>query len=171
MLDTRGRVWGWGENELGQLEHPEPRVTTPVLMTSDHSFMGLRCGPGLTLAWSAQTDLTLPHRAPFVIEICEQSFRLLDQLLTEVWEGLDGRRGRPPTQEQECVATAALNLLRLQLVAMRQQGRDVAELSLGPGTKLLASLKKKVVELASTSGVLDTVQVLMMMMMIMIMMI
>ena len=85
--------------------------------------------------------------------------RLLDQLLTEIWEGLDGRSGRPPSQEQECIATSALNLLRLQLMAMKQHGDDVAGVSLGPGTALLASIKKKVVELASSSGVLDTVQV------------
>ena len=86
--------------------------------------------------------------------------RLLDQLLTEIWEGLDGRSGRPPSQEQECVATTALNLLRLQLMTLRQHGDDVAGVSLGPGTALLASIKKKVVELASSSGVLDAVQVL-----------
>ena len=86
--------------------------------------------------------------------------RLLDQLLTEIWEGLDGRNGRPPSQEQECIATSALNLLRLQLMTMKQHGDDVAGVNLSPGTALLASIKKKVVELASSSGVLDTVQVL-----------
>ena len=91
--------------------------------------------------------------------IINSIFRLLDQLLTEIWEGLDGRSGRPPSQEQECIATSALNLLRLQLMAMKQHRDDVAGVSLGPGTALLASIKKKVVELASSSGVLDTVQV------------
>ena len=91
--------------------------------------------------------------------IINSIFRLLDQLLTEIWEGLDGRSGRPPSQEQECIATSALNLLRLQLMAMKQHRDDVAGVSLGPGTALLASIKKKVVELASSSGVLDTIQV------------
>ena len=91
--------------------------------------------------------------------IINSVIRLLDQLLTEIWEGLDGRSGRPPSQEQECIATSALNLLRLQLMTMKQHRDDVAGVSLGPGTALLASIKKKVVELASSSGVLDTVQV------------
>ena len=83
---------------------------------------------------------------------------MIDQLLTEVWEGLDGRRDWPPSQEQECLATAALNLLRLQLLSVIQHQTGLASLGLGPGSPLLLSLKKKVVELASNPGVLDTVQ-------------
>ena len=75
-----------------------------------------------------------------------------------MWEGLDGRREWPPSQEQECLATAALNLLKLQLVSVIQNKVEVAGLSLQPGSSLLASLKRKVVELASNSGVLQTVQ-------------
>ena len=44
-------------------------------------------------------------------------------------------------------------------MAMKQHRDEVAGVNLGPGTALLASIKKKVVELASSSGVLDTVQV------------
>ncbi len=53
-----------------------------------------------------------------MLDICEETFRLIDQLLTEVWEGLDGRRDWPPKQEQECIAVSCLNLLKLQLHAM-----------------------------------------------------
>ena len=83
---------------------------------------------------------------------------MLDELLSSVWEGLDGRRDWPPSQEQECLATAALNLLKLQLLTVIQNNMEVSSLALQPGTNLLASLKRKVVELASNSGVLETVQ-------------
>ena len=75
-----------------------------------------------------------------------------------MWEGLEGRRDWPPSQEQECLATAALNLLKLQLVTVIQHKMEVSSLGLQPGTTLLSSLKRKVVELASNSGVLETVQ-------------
>ena len=63
----------------GQLEpQHSAQVSAPSLLTragDTQTYIGLGCGPGLTLAWSSQADLSLPHRAPFVIEICEQSFR------------------------------------------------------------------------------------------------
>ncbi len=81
---------------------------------------GLTCGPKQTFAWTAPvgTGPSLSERIPFVLDVCEETFRLIDQLLTEVWEGLDGRRDWPPKQEQECIAVSCLNLLKLQLHAM-----------------------------------------------------
>ena len=84
-------------------------------------------------------------------------FRCLDQLLAEVWDGLDGRRDwPPPKQEQECIAVACLNLLKLQFHSILQ--RKIRLNCLQPGTTLLASLKNKVVELASNANVLETIQ-------------
>ena len=90
--------------------------------------------------------------------VANSEFRLLDQLLSEVWDGLDGRRDWPPSQEQECIAAASLNLLRLQLLTVIQHNIDVNTLSLQPGSNLLQSIKRKVVELASNSNVLETIQ-------------
>jgi len=58
----------------------------------------LSCGPRMSFVWcNAQTT---ESRIPFVLDICEETFRLIDQLLSEVWDGLDGRRELPPKQEQ-----------------------------------------------------------------------
>ena len=95
-----------------------------------------------------------------MLDICEETFRLLDRLLDEVWGGgLDGksRERPPPKQEEECVAVGALNLLKLQLFAVLSRKERVPP-CLAPGTALLAALKRKVVELASNACVLETVQ-------------
>lgn len=54
---------------------------------------------------------------PFVLNVCQETFEKLDQLLKTVCDGLDGSHGAypPPHQEQECMAIATLNLLRLQV--------------------------------------------------------
>ena len=79
--------------------------------------------------------------------------------MSEVWTGLDGRRDWPPSQEQECIATSCLNLLRLQLLTIIQHNIDVSGVALQTGSSLLRSLKRKVVELASNNNILDTIQV------------
>ena len=84
------------------------------------NFAGIMCASKQTLIWTAPagTGPSLCERIPFVLDVCEETFRLIDQLLTEVWEGLDGRRDWPPKQEQECIAVSCLNLLKLQLHAI-----------------------------------------------------
>ena len=77
VLDTAGRVWGWGDNSAGQLGPALPAlVPSPALLPDQEpGFTGLSCGPGQVLAWTQHTVWTLPSRAPFVIDICEQTFR------------------------------------------------------------------------------------------------
>ena len=60
---------------------------------------------------------SLGKQLPFVLDVCRLTFEKLDQLLHTVCEGLDGSLGAypPPHQEQECMAIAALNLLKLQV--------------------------------------------------------
>ena len=159
-LSTEGRLAGWGRNDQGQLGAGlAPSVALPTALAPGGCYLGVAAGAGHSLAWTSQEGLpALPLKAPFVVELQEQTLRLLDQLLQEVWEGLDGRRDWPPSQEQECLATAALHLLRLQLEAARHHNVPVASLGLAPGTALLAGLKRRVVELASGEGVLGTVQ-------------
>ena len=78
------------------------------------------CGPKQTFIWVAPAGNgpSLNKRLPFVLDVCEETFHLIDQLLAEVWEGLDGRRDWPPKQAQECIAVSCLNLLKLQLHAI-----------------------------------------------------
>ena len=60
----------------------------------------------------------MPSRLPFVVDVCRSTLQQLDQLLTEVAEGLDGQTDWPPPQEKECMVVAALNLLNLQVSAV-----------------------------------------------------
>ena len=160
VLTTEGRLLGWGHNDQAQLGAGlPPSVALPTPLAPGHIYLSTVAGASHSLAWTSQEGApSIPTRAPFVVELQEQTLRLLDQLLQEVWEGIDGRRDWPPSQEQECLATAALHLLRLQLEAACHHGVPVASLGLAPGTALLAGLKRRVVELASGEGVLSTVQ-------------
>jgi E3 ubiquitin-protein ligase HERC2 len=161
-------VYAWGLNDHGQLgEQNDPVITAPQMISpklkqQQSPIAGLCCGPNQTFVWTAGSVTTLESKIPFVLDVCEETFRLLDQLLDEVWEGgLDGGGGgggyRPPKQEEECVAVAALNLLKLQLHAILSRKDSVPQF-LSQGTALLTSLKRKVVELASNVGILETIQ-------------
>ena len=57
----------------------------------------------------------MPQRIPFVVDIQKSTFEEMDELLAEVCEGLDGTTDWPPSQEQECMAVAGINLLNLQV--------------------------------------------------------
>ena len=54
-------------------------------------------------------------RIPFVVDVCRSTFEQLDELLSEVCEGMDGKSDWPPPQDKECLAVAGLNLLNLQV--------------------------------------------------------
>jgi hypothetical protein len=60
-----------------------------------------------------------------VVDVCEETFRMLDQLLSLVCEGVSGNLDWPPPQDKECMAVACLNLLKLQ-VNVDQQGKSWA---------------------------------------------
>jgi len=51
-----------------------------------------------------------------VVDVCEETFRMLDQLLGLVCEGVSGNLDWPPPQDKECMAVACLNLLKLQVM-------------------------------------------------------
>ena len=59
---------------------------------------------------------------PFCVDVCQTTFRQLNRLLHQVCEGLSDQGGgggggalSQPHHERECMAVAALNLLRLQV--------------------------------------------------------
>jgi E3 ubiquitin-protein ligase HERC2 len=170
-----GRLYGWGRNDqlqLGsQLSSVVPTPTRLIASATDDTsytssaimgsasrtppgggYVGVACGPKTTVAWPGldEKGCLLPLSVPFVMEARSgETFLLLDNLLADIWAGLDGGGGGgrghwPPRQEEECLACAALNLLRLQLLAVRQHGVPVASIGLGPASPLLASLKQKV---------------------------
>lgn len=95
---------------------------------------------------------------PFVIDLSEQSFRLLDQLLTMVCEPSTTENRHPPSQETECIAVACLNLIRLQFHAIISNNVSTKQVGLQEGSRLLSSLKSRVLSLAGGSAVLKTMQ-------------
>ena len=178
VLTEDNKILGWGSNDRGQLGTHLPQLlrvptTLECTFTDELGFGGLITGPSHTLFWnknsaSSSKDSELVRDIPFVLDICEDTFSLLDQLLSEVWDdGLNGRRNWPPKQEQECVAIACINLLKFQLHSYLLLDKTEANCLNKKGQlascfqisgSLLLSIKQKVVELASNSCVLKTIQ-------------
>ncbi|KAL3192258.1 hypothetical protein MRX96_059232 [Rhipicephalus microplus] len=107
--------------------------------------------------WTAVDQGSLRLREPFVVDVCPSTVEHIDELLTWACEGTDVA-WPPPPQEKECIATAALNLLRLQIQAALTNGVGADRLGLVPESRLLSSLKQRVVALASGANILPTVQ-------------
>ena len=158
-VSKEGKLYGWGKNDMSQLGYLNNSVPTPTILSNlNTNYVSIVCGANNTIAWTNLDSWSVPLRAPFVIDISEETFRWLDSLLAEIWDGLDGKSGIPPRQEEECLACASLSILKLQMLAVRHHNTNLAGLGLKQGSALLSSLKKKVVELASNSGVLETIQ-------------
>ncbi|KAF4026258.1 hypothetical protein G4228_018565 [Cervus hanglu yarkandensis] len=160
-LTEDSEVHSWGSNDQCQhfdtlrVTKPEPSAL-PGLDTKH--IVGIACGPAQSFAWSSCSEWSIGLRVPFVVDICSMTFEQLDLLLRQVSEGMDGTADWPPPQEKECMTVATLNLLRLQLHAAISHQVDPEFLGLGLGSGLLNSLKQTVVALASSAGVLSTVQ-------------
>lgn len=108
---------------------------------------------------SITRDLPAPIlTTPFVIDLSEQSFRLLDQLLTMVCGPTTTENRHPPSQETECIAVACLNLIRLQFHAIITNNVPTKQVGLHEGSRLLSSLKSRILSLAGGSAVLKTLQ-------------
>lgn len=157
-LTDSGTVYGWGRNDCGQID-PQLNSTVPEPMQcqslADKSVIGICAGPAAqSIAWSL-SGWTVANRVAFVVDVCEETFKLLDSLLAKSCEGLP--KTRPPTQDKECLIVAALNLLRLQFHAMIIHDIDTKNVGLC-STPLLSTLKQRCVNLASSSGVLATIQ-------------
>lgn len=61
------------------------------------------------------------RRLPFCLDVTTMTFEKLDLLLRSVCEGLESSQGvvyPSPHEEQECIAIATLNLLKLQVNAV-----------------------------------------------------
>ncbi|XP_034934449.1 E3 ubiquitin-protein ligase HERC2 [Chelonus insularis] len=152
------QVYGWGRNDYGQIDPSLgfTKVSEPWLCSAltGKSVIGIACGPTQSFVWCLST-WSVASRIVFVVDVCEETFKLLDILLAKSCEGLPGTR--PPTQDRECLAVATLNLLRLQLHAMISHGIDPKSVGLCC-SNLLNSLKQRCVHLASGVGILATIQ-------------
>jgi E3 ubiquitin-protein ligase HERC2 len=84
-------VYGWGRNDVGQIDPSLGAVVSePTLCPtlSVKSVTGLVCGPTQSFAWSTSlSSWSVPQRVAFVVDICEDTFKLLDGLLAKSCEG------------------------------------------------------------------------------------
>ena len=170
FLTSTSGLYGWGSNQSGQMAgdgstfFPQPirlncEFNDPIVSLAtgpNHSFVFVKkSGDNKT---SNQPAIEEHDRLPYVLDVCEETFSILDHLLAEVWsESLCGEAEYPPCQEHECIAVASINILKLQLFAcLNSKGTPCY---LQPSSPLLISIKKKIVDLSCNAGVLNTVQV------------
>lgn len=112
-----GGLFVWGRNDHGQLGASLPALVT--LPRRPHDLEGCKvkavCTSASQTTISATTSLwNVPQRAAFVIGVSKATFEKLDELIGRSCEGFEFNDW-PPTQENECLATAALNLMSLQV--------------------------------------------------------
>ena len=91
------------------------------------------------------------------MDVCRTTLELLSELLHQSSAGMiESKSSFPPTQDKECITFSVLNLLSLQFSAARNE--DAESLGLVPGSPLLRALKQRIVDLASTPGIVASVQ-------------
>ncbi|KAF2347325.1 Cytochrome b5-like heme/steroid binding domain [Trinorchestia longiramus] len=110
-----------------------------------------------TLLWTSGGSETLGRCVAYVVDASCEALTRLSHVMTRCGDALLDPHV-VPHQEQECLVVAALNLCRLQFVAAVENSVSGEELGLFPGSSLLGNLKQKIVSLATTPGVLPTIQ-------------
>ncbi|XP_049295397.1 probable E3 ubiquitin-protein ligase HERC2 [Anopheles funestus] len=162
-LTASGELYGWGRNDFQQI-CPEcvtrdPIIPTPILTTPPTlRVAGMSAGVAQSFFWCHSSSHGIPAKIPFVVDLSEHTFRLLDQLLCMVSVTSTDSSRHPPSQEAECIAVGTLNLLRLQLHAMIVNNVHPRQVGLVEGSRLLASLKTRILSLAGGPVVLKTMQ-------------
>ncbi|XP_056632300.1 E3 ubiquitin-protein ligase HERC2 isoform X1 [Diorhabda sublineata] len=154
LMDT-GEIYGWGKNENKQLfDTPDIYIQQPKLLEAlkGQKIVGISCGPSQSFCWTDVNSFVPKTSLPFVIDLTEHTFKLLDQILELVIVH------NPSSQEKECLAISILKLLQLQLHSIISNNLDPKTAGLGVNSKLLANLKSQVVYLASAVKILPTVQ-------------
>ncbi|XP_022827451.1 probable E3 ubiquitin-protein ligase HERC2 [Spodoptera litura] len=110
-LTAEGALYAWGTNERAQITRPVPQllqVLNPSLKAN-----GVTSGPSQIIVWSEESPRDLPSSMPFVIDLSDSTFKLLERLLRIVVE----QSSSATIKEVECMAISCLNLLRLQVQA------------------------------------------------------
>ncbi|XP_065082582.1 probable E3 ubiquitin-protein ligase HERC2 [Ochlerotatus camptorhynchus] len=161
-LTSSGELYGWGRNDYQQIcpsgVSRDPIIQSPILTTPPTlRISGMTCGAAQSIVWCHSSTLGVASKIPFVVDLSEHTFRMLDQLLCMVCN-TPGDVRHPPSQEAECIAVASLNLLRLQLHAMIVNNVSARQVGLVEGSRLLASLKSRILNLAGGPVVLKTMQ-------------
>lgn len=167
LLMSNGELYGFGKNDFSQVCPPcitkdqviaKPILTTPPFL----KISGIACGSTQSIIWSHSAMICIPPKIPFVIDLSEQTFRLLDQLLSCVCGSnssdvtATAESDHPPNQEAECIAVASLNLLCLQFHAMICN--NVPAKKVGLVGQRLKSIKTRILKLSGGNSVLKTIQ-------------
>ncbi|CAG9815802.1 unnamed protein product [Phaedon cochleariae] len=155
-VTDHGEVYGWGKNDNKQVrDSPDLYAQQPARIEAleGRRIVGVACGPAQSFAWTDVNVYTPRTSLPFVVDLSEYTFKLIDQLLE-----LDISKKTSFTQDRECLAISALKILQLQLHCIISNNLDTKPLGLGANSKLLASLKSQVVYLASAAKILPSVQ-------------
>lgn len=165
LLMTNGELYGFGKNDFSQVCPPcitkdqiigKPILTTPPFL----KISGIACGSTQSIVWSHSAMICIPPKIPFVIDLSEQTFRLLDQLLSCVCASAStstaGENDHPPNQEAECIAVASLNLMCLQFHAMICN--NISPKKVGLTGARLKSIKSRILQLSGGNSILKTIQ-------------
>jgi E3 ubiquitin-protein ligase HERC2 len=169
LLMNNGELYGFGKNDFQQVCPPciskdqiisKPILTTPTFL----KISGISCGSTQSIIWSHSSMICIPPKIPFVIDLCEQTFRLLDQLLSHVCGSTStttsttatSNDDHPPNQEAECIAVASLNLMCLQFHAMICN--NISPKKVGLTGVRLKNVKSRILQLSGGSSVLKTIQ-------------
>lgn len=168
LLMSSGELFGFGKNDFAQVCPPciskdqlipKPILTTPPFL----KVSGIACGSTQSIIWSHSAMICIPPKIPFVIDLSEQTFRLLDQLLscvcvsnTRATTSTASENDHPPNQEAECVAVASLNLLTLQFHSIICN--NISPKKVGLTGARLKSIKSRILLLSGGSSVLKTIQ-------------
>ncbi|KAL0895990.1 hypothetical protein ABMA27_011981 [Loxostege sticticalis] len=119
-LTSDGALYAWGTLERAQISRPVPQL----LQVLNPSFKanGVSSGPYQIIVWSEESPRDLPSSMPFVIDLSDNTFKLLERLLRIVVE----QSNSTSIKENESLAISCLNLLRLQVHAWQcSRGNDV----------------------------------------------
>ena len=167
LLMNSGELYGFGKNDFAQVCPPciskEQIIAKPILTTPPFlKISGIACGSTQSIIWSHSAMICIPPKIPFVIDLSEQTFRLLDQLLTCVCgtppstSTATSESDHPPNQEAECIAVASLNLMCLQFHAMICN--NISPKKVGLTGARLKSIKTRILQLSGGSSILKTIQ-------------
>lgn len=169
LLMDNGELYGFGKNDFSQICPPcitkdtviaKPILTTPPFL----KISGIACGSTQSIIWSHSAMICIPPRIPFVVDLTEQTFRLLDQLLSCVCGNISSTavtanasdNGHPPNQEAECIAVASLNLMCLQFHAMICN--SISPKKVGLTGARLKNIKSRILQLSGGNAILKTIQ-------------
>lgn len=111
-LTDEGEIYGWGANEKRQIcDTSDAFIQQPRLVEQlkGQKAVGVCCGRNQSLAWTDVNSYIPKMSVPFVIDLTENTFKHIDQILEIVVAS------SPSTQDKECLAISALNLLHLQV--------------------------------------------------------